>query len=109
MSEVMSLPEFEGVVRRNARFDSTKPLGNALAAAIQSITENPAFAQSRLLNRLLHALTHDKGEFRRAEASVFDAPTLRLAVALMDAAGSRTNSHEEWLAAVAETDAACSA
>ena len=104
MNDVMSLREFQEELRRNARFEARAPLEDALAAAVQSIKDNPAFAQSRLLGKVMRALAQENGEFRRAEASVFDTPTLRLVIALIDAAGARTHTHAEWLAAVAAAD-----
>jgi len=34
---------------------------------VKKIEQNPAFSQSRLLTRVLAALTYEMGEFRRAE------------------------------------------
>ena len=109
LSDVMSLAQFQEEIRRIARFEASDPPGGALNAAVQKISDNPAFAQSRLLARLLQALTDECGEFRRAEASVFDAATLRLVVALMDAARAGTNTHAEWLKAARAANAAESA
>lgn len=105
MTEVLSLSEFEAVIRRHARFDASAPPPDALAAVVQTIQHNPALAPSRLLGRLLHALSENRGAFRRADASMFDAPTIRLAVALMDAASARTHTRAEWAQAIAAADA----
>ena len=105
MDDVITLAQFQEEVRRNARFTASAPPAEALAAAVQAITANPAFSQSRLLGRMLRALTEKGGQFRRAEVSAFDTPTLRLAVSLMDAESAGTNTRAEWLEAVAATAA----
>ena len=109
LSDVMSLPQFQEEIRRIARFEVSDPVAGALGAAVQKIKDNPAFSQSRLLSRVLRALTDQAGEFRRAEASAFDTATLRLVVALMEASRAGTNPHAEWEKAVTAIDAAISA
>jgi hypothetical protein len=106
MTDVISLEQFEDELRRLARFDRGEPLKNPLSAAVQKINDNPALAQARLLGRLLRALTDQCGEFRRAEASAFDMATLRLVVALMNAARASSNTRAEWLEAMTAADAA---
>ena len=102
LRDLMSLDEFQDELRRVARFDPKEPLANPLATAVQKIRDNPAFAQSRLLARLLQALVFQAGEFRRAEASAFDAETLRIVIALLNAARAGSTAHEEWQRAVSE-------
>jgi hypothetical protein len=70
---------------------------DALAATVQNVTANPDFAQSRLLSRILRALTDGSGEFRRAEVSALDAPGLRLVVALLNAAVAGAHTRADWL------------
>jgi hypothetical protein len=106
MAEVMSLDEFLDALRHAARFDSVTPPDKPLSAAVARIRDNPALSQSRLLGRILRGLTHKVGEFRRAEASAFDAATLRLIVALIESARSGINTRAEWLDAVAAADLA---
>ena len=106
LTDPMSLVQFEEELRRIARFDVKEPLADPLGVAVRTIEDNPAFAQSRLLARLLRALTNHSGEFRRAEAAVFDTPTLRIVIALMNAAAVGTVVHDDWVAAVMAADAA---
>lgn len=101
----MSLPQFESELRRVARFGSVAPIADPLAAAVQFITTNPARGASRLLGRLLRALSEHAGQFRRAEVCALDAGTLHVAVALMDAAQLGTDDRD-WRDAVAAADAA---
>jgi hypothetical protein len=86
MTDDMSLSQFRDELRRVGRFDVSELPANPLNAAVQKIKDNPACGPARLLARMLKALTYESGEFRRAEASAFDRTTLRLAIALMNAA-----------------------
>jgi hypothetical protein len=109
MTDIMSLAQFQDELRRIARFDVSAPVANPLSATVQKISENPALPQARLLGRMLRALADDRGEFRRAEASAFDTATLRLVIALMNAARADTNTRAEWLNAISAADSAISA
>jgi len=102
----MSLVQFQEELRRVARFELRSPVENPLAEAVRKIKENPAFTQSRLLSRVLIALTYERGEFRRAEASALDSATLGIAIALMNAAQAGTTSRDDWINAVSACDAA---
>ena len=104
--DVMSALEFQEELRRVARFDSRPPVENPLAVAVQRIKDNPALSQSRLLSRILTALTYERGEFRRAELSAFDSPTLSIVVALMNVARAGTTVRGDWVDAVSACDAA---
>jgi hypothetical protein len=106
MTDVISLAQFQEELRRIARFDVSKAPENPLSAALQKINDNPACGPARLLGRMLTALTYERGEFRRAEASAFDTPTLRLVIALMNAARAGTHPHAEWLDAIKAADSA---
>jgi hypothetical protein len=107
MNDVMSLEEFQKELRRNARFQPDEPTRDILDTAVRSIADNPSFASSRLLRRVVRALSSGNGEFRRAEASAFDAPMLRLVVGLLNAARGDTHTRAEWLRAAAAADLAC--
>ena len=100
MSELLSIPRFLDELRHVTRFRSSPPIGDPLDAAVRRIENNPAFAQSRILTRLLSALTYERGEFRRAEVAAFDSETLAMAIALMDAHIAGTSTREEWKGAV---------
>jgi hypothetical protein len=98
--ELLSIPRFLEELRRVARFRSGAPIGDPLDAAVRRIEKNPAFTQSRLLTRILAALTYQQGEFRRAEISALDSETLAMVITLMDAHAAGTSSREEWICAV---------
>ena len=98
--ELLSIPRFLEELRRVARFRSGPPIGDPLDAAVRRIEKNPAFTQSRLLTRILAALTYQKGEFRRAEIAAFDSETLAMVITLMDAHAAGTTTREEWICAV---------
>jgi hypothetical protein len=67
---------------------------------VRRIEKNPAFTQSRLLTRILAALTYQQGEFRRAEIACLDSETLAMVITLMDAHAAGTTTREEWICAV---------
>lgn len=100
MDEVLSCGAFQAELRRIARFWPGSSAGNPLNDVVKRIEANPAFTQSRLLTRVLTALTHQRGEFRRAEIAVFNAGTLVMIIALIDAYEAGTSTREQWLNAV---------
>lgn len=104
--DAMSAVEFQEELRRAGRHDIRVLLEHPLDRAVQKVRENPAFTQSRLVSRMLIALTYQRGEFRRAEASALDTATLGLVIALMDAAEAGTTPRHEWIEAVAACEAA---
>ena len=104
--ELLSIPRFLEELRRVARFRSGAPIGDPLDAAVRRIEKNPAFTQSRLLTRILAALTYQQGEFRRAEISALDAETLAMVVTLMDVHAAGTSTREEWVRAADAAKAA---
>jgi hypothetical protein len=101
--ELLSALEFQEELRRAGRFCSRAVTEKPLDAAIKSVEQNPACAQSRVLTRVLAALTYQSGEFRRADVSALDTTALTLAIALMDACAAGTPPREHWIRA---TDAA---
>ena len=105
----MSALQFQEELRRVARFEAPRPVENALAEAVRKIEDNPAFTQSRLLSRILTALTYERGEFRRAEASALDSAALAITIALMNAARAGTTPRDDWINAVSACDAAAAA
>ncbi len=105
-SDVMSLSQFECELRRIARFETNSPAVNGLGEAVEKIKANPTLTESRLLVRVLRALADQRGEFRRAEMSGFDSRTLRMVIALMNAARDGTNTPEEWKTALRLADEA---
>lgn len=98
--ELLSLARFQEELRRAAPVRSRPAIADPLNAAVTKIGENPAFTQSRLLARVLAALTYQQGEFRRAEVATFDSDMLAMAIALMDAHAAGTSTREEWINAV---------
>lgn len=104
--DVMSPLQFQDELRRVARYDHRPPVDNALALAVQKVVANPALSQERLLSRILTALTYERGEFRRAEASAFDTATLGIVISLMDVARAGTTGRDDWIKAVTACDEA---
>ena len=104
--ELLSIPRFFEELRRVARARPEPPIGDPLDAALRRIESNPAFAQSRLLTRILAALTFDEGKFRRAEIAALDSATLSMVITLMDLHAAGTSAHEDWVRAADAAKAA---
>ena len=99
--ELMPIIGFQEVLRRSAQFSRPRvAAGNPLVETVKKIEQNPAYAQSRLLTRILAALTYQEGEFRRAEASSLDSETLLMVISLMDAYAAGIPARDEWIRAV---------
>ena len=99
-TDSLSLPRFLEELRRVARFRRDAPIGDPLAAAVKRIENSPAFTQSRLLTRILAALTYQQGDFRRAEVAALDSETLAMVITLMDVHAAGTSTREDWVRAV---------
>jgi hypothetical protein len=104
--EMLSIGVFQEELRRAAPFRTGPPVGDPLVAAISKIEQNPAFTESRLLTRLLAALTYQAGDFRRSEIAAFDSKTLSMVVALLDVHVAGTTARDEWIGAVDRAHAA---
>jgi hypothetical protein len=104
--ELLSISGFQEELRRAARVRPGPLMASPLDAAVKKIAKNPAFAQSRLLTRVLAGLTYQQGEFRRAEIAAFDSETLAMVIALMDAQAAGTATREQWISAVDAATAA---
>jgi hypothetical protein len=98
--ELLSIAGFQEELRRTARVRPGPATANPLDAALKKIEQNPVFTQSRLLTRVLAALTYQQGEFRRAEIAAFDSETLAMVLALMDAHAAGASPREAWISAV---------
>ena len=98
--ELLSIVQFQDELRRVGRFTPRPPTLSVLVAVVLKIQQNPAYMQSRLLTRILAALTYQEGEFRRAEASSLDADSLAMAVTLMDDHAAGTSARGDWIRAV---------
>ena len=100
-SELLSPAQFREALRQVVRFREQLPVADPLASAVTRIERNPAYAQSRLLTRILVSLTYQQGEFRRAELGALDAETFAMVMSLMDAFDAGTFPRETWEEAVA--------
>jgi hypothetical protein len=100
-SERLSPAQFQVALRDVVRFREQLPVLDPLASVVKRIEQNPAYAQSRLLTRILVALTYEEGEFRRAELGALDAETCAMVITLMDAFGAGTSTRAAWEQAVA--------
>jgi hypothetical protein len=103
--DVLSAPEFFDALRGVVAYREQPRVDDPLREAVDQIACNPAFAQSRLLRRILVALVSG-GEFRRAEAAMLDASTQALVLGLIDLRAAGTRSPEEWILAIDAAQAA---
>ena len=107
--EILSVARFQEELRLGVQALKPPAITSALAEVVKSIELNPAFAQSRLLARVLSALISQAGEFRRAEVFALDSKTRALVIALMDAFAAGIPGRDEWQRAMDSANAAQSA
>ena len=105
-TELLSPAQFQEELRHVMRFREHPAIADPLASALGRIELNPAFAQSRLLTRILVALTYEEGAFRRAEIGALDAETFAMVITLMDAFASGSSPRSAWVQAVDSARAA---
>ncbi len=103
--ELLSAPQFFEMLRHVVGFRAQPAIADPLQGAVDQIANNPAFAQSRLLMRILVALPSQLGEFRRAEVTALDASTRSLVIALLDLHASAARSTTDWSRAIAAAQA----
>ena len=101
-----SFTRFLEALRHITRFMTGPLMENPLDVAVQRIEANPAFAQHRLLTRLLAALPGQQGMFRTEEASVFDRDTLAVIVSLTHAHDTGASPPADWQRAIDRAETA---
>jgi len=94
------------MLRQVVEYRPQATAADPLQSAVDQIANNPAFSQSRLLMRILVALTSGEGEFRRAEIAALDATTLALVIVLLDLHAVGILPAEHWARAVEQAKAA---
>lgn len=99
-SDTLTAVEFNDELRHVTRLDAHLTIDDPLSAALVEIEAHPYNLQSRVLSRMLSALTYGAGDFRLAEISALDVPTRRIVLALSDACVSGTTPHDAWVRAV---------
>ncbi|MPZ45692.1 MAG: hypothetical protein GEV05_20330 [Betaproteobacteria bacterium] len=103
--DVLSAAEFFVTLRQAVTFREQAAIQDPLQHAVDQIKANPAFAQSRLLKRILVALVTG-GDFRRAEATALDASTHALVMALLELRRAGARSRQDWNDAIEAAEAA---
>ena len=98
--DLLSISQFQDELRQARRFVPRPPTTDALGTVVRKIQQNPDYTQSRLLTRILAALTYQEGDFRRAEAAALDVDSLAIAVTLMDDYAAGTGTRDDWIRAV---------
>ena len=98
-NDSLSAEAFFETLRSVVGFREQPAIADPLQHTVDQIGKNPAFAQSRLLRRILIALERG-GESRRAEAATLDTATQALVIALLDLHRAGTRPHQDWDSAI---------
>jgi hypothetical protein len=106
-NDSLSAEAFFEALRSVVAFREQPAIADPLQHTVDQIGKNPAFAQSRLLRRILIALVMG-GEFRRAEAAMLDSATQALVIALLDLHRAGTRSQQDWNRAIEAAQAVSS-
>lgn len=99
----LSLTQFELELSRFAHSRKGEPRDDALGHVIGLVKENPFHARSRLLARILSALSGMQASFRPAEVGSLDASTIALVQQLIVLRRAGTVSAETWVSAADTT------
>ncbi len=83
--ELVSSIDFQDEMRRVARSHWLPNVEDPLGKLVTIIEDGPAFAQSRLLIRILDALAQQQGAFRHADITLLAMDTLGVVNSLLDA------------------------
>ena len=103
--DVLPAAEFFVLLRQARVLHKHTGTADPLQQTVDQISANPAFAQCRLLKRILVAIVAG-GDFRRAEATSLDASTHALVLALLDLREEGVRSPQAWNDAIAAVEAA---
>ena len=95
--DCLSIDQFEAELRRFSHSRPALPVADALDRALKLIERNPAQSGSRLLVRILSALSGRHAEFRYAEVASLDSGAISIVLQLMEARRSGGTAQSEWL------------
>jgi len=99
----LSLAQFEQELSRFAHSRKSEPKDDALGHVIGLVKENPSHARSRLLARILSALSGMQASFRPAEVGSLDSSTIGLVQQLIVLRRTGTVKPETWTSAADTT------
>jgi len=105
-NDLMSGPQYLAALRQVVGFREQAAVSDPLREVVDRISADPHMLQSRLLMRILVALTSGAGAFRRAELAALDAPTHALVLGMMNIRASDLQGQTEWDHAVMLAEAA---
>jgi hypothetical protein len=94
--DYLSIDQFESELRRFTQSRPVVQVAEPLERAVKLIEQNPALSGSRLLLRILSALSGRHAEFRYAEVGSLDSGAISLVMQLMEARRSGTTTLEAW-------------
>ena len=104
--EFISATQFQEEMRREARSHRLASVEDPLGKLVTKIEGGPAFAQSRLLTRILVALAHQQGTFRRADLTLLAMDSLGVVNSLLEAHAAGRITLEECTRAAGRATAA---
>ena len=99
---MLSIDQFEHELLRFTHSRPFVPVADPLDRIVKLIEDNPAFTSSRLLVRLLAALSGKSETFRHAEVGSLDSGTISTVVQLMQARRTGTPAADVWTRAAAK-------
>lgn len=103
--DCLSLDQFESELRRFTHSRPVIPVAEPLDRVLKLIEPNPALSRSRLLVRILSALSGRHAQFRYAEVASLDSATISIVMQLMEARRGGATAQKEWLEAAEKANA----
>lgn len=103
--DCLSLDQFESELRRFTQSRPVIPVAEPLDRVLKLIEPNPALSRSRLLVRILSALSGRHAEFRYAEVASLDSATISIVMQLMEARRGGATAQQDWVHAADKANA----
>ena len=107
--ELISAVQFQDEMQREARSHHLASVEDPLGKLIAKIEGGPAFAQSRLLTRILVALSERSGTFRRADLMLLAMDSLGVVNSLLEGHAAGRITLDECTRAAGRATAAAAA
>jgi len=105
-NELISATQFHEEMQQVARWHRLPCVEDPLGKLVTEIEGSPAFAQSRLLTRILVALAQQQGAFRRADLTLLAMDSLGMINSLLEAHAAGRITLEECKRAATRVSAA---
>ena len=103
--DCLSLDQFEFELHRFTHSRPVIPVVEPLDRVLKLIEQNPALSRSRLLVRILSALSGRHADFRYAEVASLDSATISIVMQLMEARRGGATAQNVWVQAAEKANA----